>query len=417
MPPATLDTPHPTNNTIKPQLNDNVQTQEMTPEHQAWIKKAADVCAAAAGGNLEVRLLNVDAEDDLARMIHAINSLLDYTDAFVREAKAVLECSAQGKFFRRVLLRGMNGAFNQASTVINSASQAMQLKSEELDAQDATRLRMADEFDTSVKEITTTVAATAQQMQSTSTALSRTAQQTSGQSSAAMEASTLAFENVRNVADSTGQLQDAVSKIDEQVQESSQIVHRAVAEANQAKEIVAGLEKSSINIDSVVETIQAISKQTELLSLNAAIEAARAGDAGLGFAVVAAEVRKLSEETRSATRNAKREISSVQVATNEAVEAISQFGETVTLLNETTSSIAESVSDQRQSTGDINSNVTEVANHIEGVSENIRQASSAADETSHSAETMLESANDLSGQANTLTDSVEQFLTNIRSES
>ena len=165
-----------------------------------------------------------------------------------------------------------------------------------------------------------------------------------------------------------------MSRIDEQVPESSPIVHRAVAEASPAREIVAGLKKSSINIDSVVETIQAISRQTELLSLNAAIEAARAGEAGPGFAVVAAEVRKLSEETRSATRNAKKEISSVHDATNEAVEAISQFSDTVTLLNETTSSIAESVSDQRHSTGDINSNVTEVANHIEGVSANIRQA-------------------------------------------
>jgi len=58
-------------------------------------------------------------------------------------------------------------------------------------------MHMADEFDTTVKDITTTVAATAQQMLSTSTTLSRTAQQTSGQSSAAMDASTQAFENVR----------------------------------------------------------------------------------------------------------------------------------------------------------------------------------------------------------------------------
>ncbi len=97
----------------------------------------------AVPGDLEVRLLNVDAEGDLARMIHSINSLLDYTDAFVREARAVLECSAQGKRFRRVLLRRMNGAFHQASTVTNDASHAIPLKSEEVEQQDAIRLRMA----------------------------------------------------------------------------------------------------------------------------------------------------------------------------------------------------------------------------------------------------------------------------------
>ena len=64
-----------------------------------WIRQAADVCEQAAKGNLEARLLNVDVEGDLARMIYGINSLLDNTDAFIREAKASLDHAAKGKFF------------------------------------------------------------------------------------------------------------------------------------------------------------------------------------------------------------------------------------------------------------------------------------------------------------------------------
>ena len=392
------------------------QAQHESKKRQAWMNRIADVCESAAGGDLEVRLLNVDVDGDLARMIYSINALLDYTDAFVREAKAVLDCSAHGRHFRRVVLRGMNGAFRQGSEVINSGAQQMQNNSEQLAQSQARRLQMADEFDSTVKDVTNAVAATASKMQATSTTLSEAARSTSSQSSAAMDSSAHAVENVRNVADSTGQLQDAISRIDLEVQDSAKIVKRAVSQAGQAKDIVAGLEESSSNIDSVVETITSISKQTELLALNAAIEAARAGDAGRGFAVVAAEVRKLAEETRNATQHAKREIGSVQTATNSAVGSISEFSETVGQLNETTSSIASLVSDQQQSTGVINSNVSEVASRIENVTDNIRQASTEAAETARSADTMLESANELSDDASTLSESVERFLLSIRSD-
>ncbi len=96
-------------------------------DHQNnWIQQAADVCRAAACGDLEKRLLGIDADGDLGELLHAINHLLDMTDAFMREATASLDYASRGKFFRRVLLQGMLGSFRRASGSINAATEMMQ---------------------------------------------------------------------------------------------------------------------------------------------------------------------------------------------------------------------------------------------------------------------------------------------------
>ncbi|MCA9151615.1 MAG: hypothetical protein KDA92_20020, partial [Planctomycetales bacterium] len=130
-------------------------------EMDHWIRTAANVCDQAAHGNLEARLLNINIEGPLGRMAHSINGMLDYTDAFVREARASLEAAAQGRFFRRVLLQGMAGTFKQASQIINKSTTYMRAKSEAIAKAEAQRLEIADEFEATVKSISDAIAAMA----------------------------------------------------------------------------------------------------------------------------------------------------------------------------------------------------------------------------------------------------------------
>lgn len=104
-----------------------------------WINEATRVCTQAARGDLEARVLHIDDGSHLAPMLHAINHLLDMTDAFVREASATLAFAGEGKHFRRVLPEGLQGSFGQAAHLINAANARMGDEAARLNAAETER--------------------------------------------------------------------------------------------------------------------------------------------------------------------------------------------------------------------------------------------------------------------------------------
>ncbi|HEX4003876.1 MAG TPA: methyl-accepting chemotaxis protein [Candidatus Acidoferrales bacterium] len=93
--------------------------------YRRMVDRVVEVTSQAAQGNLEARLLRCDDSQESTLLARSVNHLLDMTDAFLREAGAALEHASQGKFFRRVLLRGMRGTFRHKSQLINDATQKM----------------------------------------------------------------------------------------------------------------------------------------------------------------------------------------------------------------------------------------------------------------------------------------------------
>ena len=129
---------------------------------QKWIREAARVCTAAARGDLEARVLNIDASGELAEMLHAINQLLDMTDALVRETRATLEHASEGKFFRRVRPEGMLGTFERTATTINRATEMMQKEASELDEASRARGALVEQFGGTVSTVQELTKATEQ---------------------------------------------------------------------------------------------------------------------------------------------------------------------------------------------------------------------------------------------------------------
>lgn len=89
------------------------------------LARVVEVVSQAAEGNLDARLLFCDDSDKFRTLARSINHLLDMTDAFLREVGAALDHASQGKYFRRVLLRGMRGTFRHKSQLINEATEKM----------------------------------------------------------------------------------------------------------------------------------------------------------------------------------------------------------------------------------------------------------------------------------------------------
>ncbi len=196
--------------------------------------------------------------------------------------------------------------------------------------------------------------------------------------------------------------------------QSSRIAAGAVGEADKANSMVQGLAEASQKIGAVVALITDIANQTNLLALNATIEAARAGEAGKGFAVVAAEVKNLATQTARATEEIGQQISGVQGATKNAVEAIASISKTIGEINGIASTIAAAVEEQSAATKEIARNVEQASTGTQEVTSNITGVSQAANDTGSAASQVLSSARDLAQQSESLKAVVTQFLVNVK---
>lgn len=253
------------------------------------------------------------------------------------------------------------------------------------------------------------------QMETAARAMSSTAAATTGKSAAVAQASEGASQNVQTVAAAAEEMVSSIGEISQQISRSTEIAGSAVDQVEKTNVDVQRLNDAAKSIDDIVSLINDIAEQTNLLALNATIEAARAGEAGKGFAVVASEVKTLAEQTGNATQNISEHISGIQSATQTAVEAMGSIGSTIHEMSEIATAIAAAMEEQRAAAGEITRSAQEAADGTRDVFANIQEVDQATSETGQSAGQVLEASLAVSRQSDDLKGSVEQFLTEVRS--
>jgi methyl-accepting chemotaxis protein len=274
--------------------------------------------------------------------------------------------------------------------------------------------KLADDFQQAVGQIVDTVSSASTELEAAAGTLTKTAEVTQELSSTVAAASEQASANVQSVASATEEMTSSVNEISRQVQESSKIAGEAVKQAQQTDARINELSKAAGRIGDVVKLITAIAEQTNLLALNATIEAARAGEAGRGFAVVASEVKQLASQTAKATDEIGTQIAGMQSATQESVAAIKEIGGTIGRISEIASTIAAAVEEQGAATQEIARNVGEAAKGTAQVATNITDVNRGAGETGSASAQVLSSAQSLSHESNHLKSEVDKFLMTVR---
>jgi methyl-accepting chemotaxis protein len=177
--------------------------------------------------------------------------------------------------------------------------------------------------------------------------------------------------NMQAVAAGAEEMAVSVSEISRQTTNALDISRKAVAQAEETSGIVSGLSVSAEKIGEVIKLINTIAEQTNLLALNATIEAARAGEAGRGFAVVASEVKSLASQTAKATDEISRQITEVQKSTSDAVGVIQRIAGTIATLNEISIAISAAVEEQSAVTQDISQNMQIAAQGVQEINNNM----------------------------------------------
>jgi methyl-accepting chemotaxis protein len=254
-----------------------------------------------------------------------------------------------------------------------------------------------------------TLASASEELSSVSAQMSGAAQESASQAGLVSAAAEQVSLNVQTVATGTEEMSASIREIAQNASNAAGVAAQAVGVAAATNATVEKLGESSSQVGNVIKVINSIAEQTNLLALNATIEAARAGEAGKGFAVVASEVKELAQATSKATEDIGRRIDAIQADSNAAVAAIAEISGIIARINDTQTTIASAVEEQTATTNEMSRNVAEAASGSTDIAENITNVARSANDTRAAASSTSQAADGLARMASDMQELIAQF--------
>jgi len=291
---------------------------------------------------------------------------------------------------------------------------ALQREQEQRQCRVRERAMLADTFEQEVITLSEEIRDALVKLDNSAAGLTELASSTSEHALTIGEVSQTANDSINSVSKSTGDLTASISEISSQAGSFSGLTHVAITNVERSNSAIDTFKRLVEQIGEVTQLITDIAEQTNLLALNATIEAARAGEAGRGFAVVASEVKALAEQTAKATDQIDTQIQALESASLEAVEATGSVADIVNKISKESELMAGATQEQSQVSQEIGHKIATAADGTTNLAGALEKARSSAAETGALSNDIQTAIQALQERSQTMRTAMKTFADDIR---